>query len=54
MINLHVQAKDWRHSARFHKNKIESNHVYTLLEMLSSTYLSAKIIEMDIFRQHIP
>ena len=37
-----------------HKHKSEPKHVYIRLEMLSSTYLSIKSIQMDIFPRKIP
>ena len=54
IISLHFQAKYGKHSARFHKHKIEPKYAYIRLEMLSSTYISVKSVEMDIFRQQIP
>ena len=53
IISLHVQAKDRRHSAGFHKHKIELRYVYIRLEIFSSTYQSVKSLKVDIFRQQI-
>ena len=36
------------------QTQIEPKHVYVRLEILSSTYLLVKSIQMDIFRQQIP
>ena len=54
MTSLHVQAKYRRHDAWLNKHKNETKHVYIRLELLSSTYLSVKPIQMDTFRQQIP
>ena len=54
IISLHVQAKDKRHRARYHKHKIEPKYVYIRLESISSTYLSVKSTQMNIFHQKIP
>ena len=40
--------------ARWNKHKIEPKYVYIRLEILSSTHLSVKSIQMDIFRQQNP
>ena len=53
MISLYVQTKEKKHSARFHKHKTEQKNVYIRLETLSSTHISVKSIQMDIFHQII-
>ena len=48
-FSLHVKAKQQRQVVWFHKHKIKLRYVQIRLEMLPSTYIVIKSVEMNIF-----
>ena len=47
-FSLHVKVKQWRHIVWFHKHEIELKYVQIRLAILSSPWILAKSVEMNI------